>query len=51
MRPTPMDLDAVFGDTAQARADVSQEDKAEEEPKGKDEKSIEMPYYEKLETR
>jgi acetolactate synthase-1/2/3 large subunit len=45
------DLDAVFGDTGQSRADVSREEKAEEEPKGKDEKSIEMPYYEKLETR
>ena len=46
-----MDLDAVFGDTEQSRADVSREEKAEEEPKGKDEKSLEMPYYEKLETR
>jgi acetolactate synthase-1/2/3 large subunit len=45
------DLDAVFGDTGQSRADVSREEKAEEEPKDKDEKSIEMPYYEKLETR
>lgn len=45
------DLDAVFGDTEQSREGVSRQEKAEEEAEGKDKKSIEMRYYEKLETR
>jgi acetolactate synthase-1/2/3 large subunit len=45
------DLDAAYGDTGQreARAPVAKETEAE--PAAEEEKSIEMPYYEKLEKR
>ena len=48
-----VDLDAAFGDTGQRAERAAPKEEAEEanEAAGKDKKSIEMPYYEKLETR